>query len=250
MYDYQPQSLSGKAIVVTGGTTGIGRTTAIRLAQAGAKILITGTEQSHLDDAIRDLQAVPSAQVFGIISDQSKPEEIKRTFAEADSKLGGVDILVNNAALAAGSILESEVDEWNHILHVNLLGYMACCREALDRMLPKGKGDIVNIGSMSAESRGEGSDIYVATKSGLQGFNESLAKQVNPKGIRITLIEPGLVGTDMTVEKVPVEEQPQAEAEGTMLKSEDIAECVYYTLTQPERCNIAEILIRPIKETE
>ena len=249
-YEYTPQNLSGKAIVVTGGTTGIGRASAIRLVRAGARVLITGTEQSHLDDSMRDLQAIPNAQVYGILSDQSKPDEIKRLFTEADSKLGGVDILVNNAALAAGSILESDVDEWHNVLHVNLLGYMANCREALDRMLPKGKGYIVNIGSMSAESRGEGSDIYVATKSGLQGFNESLAKQVNPKGIRITLIEPGLVGTDMTVEKVPVEEQPKAQAEGTMLKAEDIAECVYYVLTQPERCNIAEILIRPIKETE
>lgn len=249
-YDYQPQSVSGKAIVVTGGTTGIGRAAAIRLAQAGAKVLITGTNLSHLDAALRDLKAIPNAQVFGILSDQAKPEAIKQLFREADSRLGGVDILINNAALAAGSILETDVEEWHNVLHVNLLGYMANCREALDRMIPKGKGTIINVGSMSAEERGEGSDIYVATKSGIQGFNESLAKQVNKKGIRVTLIEPGLVGTDMTTEKVPVEAQPQAEAEGTMLKAEDIAECIYYVLTQPERCTIAEIQIRPVKESE
>ena len=247
-YEYQPRTVSGKAIVVTGGTTGIGRTTALRLAKAGAKVLIYGTDETHLQDAMRDLQAVPNAQVFGIIADQSNHEDVKRIFQEADSRLGGVDILVNNAALGAGSILDSDYEEWHKVVHTNLLGYMSCCRQALDRMIAKGEGHIVNIGSMSAKVREAGSDVYVATKSGIEGFSESLRKQVNEKGIKVTLIEPGLVGTDMTVDQVPKEEQPEKEAEGSMMKAEDIAECVYYTLTQPDRCDVVEVHIRPHKQ--
>jgi NADP-dependent 3-hydroxy acid dehydrogenase YdfG len=247
-YDNQPVSLSGKAIVVTGGTTGIGRATALRLAKAGAKVLLFGTDETHLQDALSDLNAIPNAQVVGLIADQSNYQDVQRIFQEADSQLGGVDILVNNAALAANSILDTEYEEWHKVVHTNLLGYMSCCREALDRMIAKGAGHIVNIGSMSAKVREADSDLYVATKSGIEGFSESLRKKVNEKGVKVTLIEPGLVGTDMTVDQVPKEQQPEKEQEGSMLKAEDIAECVYYTLTQPIRCDVVEVRIRPHKQ--
>lgn len=247
-YDTQPVSLSGKAIVVTGGTTGIGRATAIRLAKAGAKVLVFGTDETHLRDALGDLNAIPNAQVVGLVADQSNYEDVQRIFQEADSQIGGVDILINNAALAANSILDSAYDEWHKVIHTNLLGYMACCREAIDRMIDRGAGHIVNIGSMSATVREADSDLYVATKAGIEGFSESLRKKVNEKGVKVTLIEPGLVGTDMTVDQVPKEQQPEKEQEGLMLKAEDIAECVYYTLTQPARCDVVEVRIRPHKQ--
>lgn len=244
-YTYSPQNLAGKAVVVTGGTTGIGRATAHRLVAAGANVLIYGRHEQELADALADLRNAGSGRVFGLTADQSRYEDVQRVFAEADEKLGGVDILVNNAALPANSILDSDYTEWQYVVATNLLGYMACCREAIDRMSRKGVGHIVSVGSMSAQVREEGSDVYVATKSGIEGFSESLRKQVNGKGIKVTLIEPGLVGTEMTVDQVPKEEQPEKEAQGTMLKAEEIAEAVYYTLIQPERCDVVLLQIRP-----
>lgn len=102
---------------------------------------------------------------------------------------------------------------------------------------------IVNIGSMSADVREKNSSVYVATKSGIQGFSEALRKEVNSLGIKVTLIEPGAVGTDMQPQ--PPEEQRQLEANMEMLKAEDIAACVLYTLTQPKRCDMVNIQIRP-----
>ena len=129
------------------------------------------------------------------------------------------------------------------MIKTNLLGYIACTREALDRMKPHKAGHIVNIGSMSADVREQGSSIYVATKSGIQGFSESLRKEVNEAGIKVTLIEPGAVGTDMQPVSVP--DQRQKEENLEMLKAEDIAAAVLFTLTQPKRCDVVDLKIRP-----
>ena len=236
-------SLQGKAIIVTGGTTGIGRATAELLASEGAKVLIFGRHEKELNEALADM---PEGQVFGLTADTTKPEDIERVFAEADSKLGGVDILVSNAAEAAQSILDTEYAEWEYVVQANLLGYMACARHAIDRMKPKGSGHIVNIGSLSAKLRDAGGDVYVATKSAIEGFSESLRKQVNEMGIKISLIEPGKVGADFP-NSTP-EEQPAQEAAGEMLLAEDIAAAVHFVLTQPARCDIIQLQIRPHKQ--
>jgi NADP-dependent 3-hydroxy acid dehydrogenase YdfG len=249
-YQFEPETLEGKAVVITGGTTGIGRSTAQRLVADGAKVLIFGRHEQELNEALADIKAnADGAEVVGIVADTTKPEDIDRVFVTADEKFGGVDVLINNAAESAESILDSDYPEWQKVIQTNLLGYMATCRKAIDRMKNKHEGQIVNIGSLSAKVREKGSDVYVATKSAIEGFSEALRKEVNEMGIRVTLIEPGLVGTDMTVEKVAPSEQPRKEAEGQMLKAEDIAECVRYALIQPKRCDVVLVQIRPHMQT-
>jgi NADP-dependent 3-hydroxy acid dehydrogenase YdfG len=246
-YSFEPQSIAGKAVVITGGTTGIGRTTALLLASQGAKVLIFGRHEKELSDALTDIQQ-SGGEVYGLTADTSKVEDVRRVFQEADRKLGGVDVLVNNAALGGGTVTEMPYEEYAYIIQTNLLGYMACAEEAIKRMKKKGNGHIVDIGSLSAKSQSEGSDVYVASKSGTRGFTESLAKTLNKDGIRVTLIEPGLVGSDMTAENTPPEEQPKKIEAMEMLKAEEIAECVYYCLTQPQRCDVSMVQIRPTKQ--
>jgi len=241
------QSVKDKAIVVTGGTTGIGRALAKQLVHEGAKVLVFGRHQQELDEALKDIVPNGQGQIVGMIADQAIHEDVQKVFEKADQELGGLDILVNNAALPASKILDSEYDEWRYVVETNLLGYMDCCRMALDRMRPKKQGHIVNIGSMSADAE-DPNNVYVATKAGVRGFTKSLAPEVNKEGIRVTLIEPGLVGTDMTIEVTA--EQQQWQAEGKMLKAEDIAQCVVYALEQPERCDIEFVQIRPRLEQE
>ena len=125
-----PTSLKDKAVVVTGGTTGIGRATAELLASEGANVLILGRHEAEMDSALADMPT--GGKVFGIIADTTKPEDIARVFAEADAKLGGVDILINNAAEAAQSIVDTEYDEWQYVVQANILGYMGCSRQAID----------------------------------------------------------------------------------------------------------------------
>lgn len=243
LFDYQPESVVDKSILITGGTTGIGRATAILLASQGARVLVFGRHDQELNDALKDIRQAGEA-VFGLTADTANPEDIKRVFKEVDQQMGKLDVLINNAALGYNSIMEGSYEDWQYIVDTNLLGYMAMTHEAIERMKSQQEGHIINIGSMSADVREKDSSVYVATKSGIQGFSEALRKEVNSLGIKVTLIEPGAVGTDMQ-SQYPPEEQRKREEKMKMLKAEDIAACVLYALTQPKRCDVVSVQIRP-----
>lgn len=243
LFNFLSQSVSGKSVLVTGGTTGIGRATAILLASQGANILTFGRNEQHLNDALNDIRAGAKGTVHGFVADVSEKEGIEKIFSEVDAHFGTLDILINNAALPYGSVTEGDYEEWKHLIDTNLVGYMACTGMAIRKMKEKGKGHIVNIGSMSADVREENSSAYVAAKSAIQGFSASLRKQVNPDGIKISLIEPGAVDTDMQAEST---EQKKENVENLeMLTADDIAAAVLYCLIQPERCDVVELKIRP-----
>jgi NADP-dependent 3-hydroxy acid dehydrogenase YdfG len=244
------EDIRGKAVVITGGTTGIGRATALLFAAHGAKDLTFGRHQAELDDALRDIRSVAAngGEVHGLTADTSKQEDIRRVFEEADRTLGGVDILVNNAAVAAGSITDSDYADLGYILRTNVLGYMACAKEALQRMTAKGRGHVVCTGFMSADVKEAGSDVYVATKTAIAGFCDALRKQVNEKGIKVTLVEPGKVGANLAEDDPDAQKERQSIESDEMLTAEDIAECIYYCVTQPWRCEIVNVEIRPHKQ--
>ncbi|PWV56925.1 SDR family oxidoreductase [Chitinophaga sp. S165] len=242
--DYLSQNISGKSILVTGGTTGIGRAISLLLASMGANILLTGLDQAHLEDTLKDAGKIDVGdKIRGIIADMSTSEGIENIFNEVDKRFKGLDILINNAALAYQSIVDGNYKEWEYIIKTNLLGYLACSNRAIEKMKARQAGHIINIGSMSADVREKGSSVYVATKSGIQGFSESLRKEVNEYGIKVTLIEPGAVGTDM--QPSSPEEQREKIKNLEMLKAEDIAYAVVYCLAQPSRCDVVELKIRP-----
>lgn len=240
-WKHTPISLRDKNVVVSGGTTGIGRSIAQLLAAEGTNVIFYGTDPQHLEDALKDIKG--PGQIHGMIADQSKPENVERVFAEVDSRFGGkLDILINNAALPADDTAGSNPEEIVRVINSNLTGYVLCAYHATPRMKKAGAGHIVNIGSMSGWTREAGSGLYVATKAGIQGWSESLRKELGKEGIKVTLIEPGAVGSDM---QGAVIKQKVQQLQGKMIYSDDIAECVYYTLTQPERVDVVMVQIRP-----
>lgn len=244
VYDFPRTSLKGKAAVVSGGTTGIGRATAVALASQGASVLVFGRNREHLDDALSDIEAVShGAKVAGLIADQSQQKNVDRVFEQAMDELGGLDILINNAGVP-GSSLEERPEDWEYVMASNLLGCMYCCEAAIPILKHRGGGQIVNVGSLSAKSKGEGSDIYVATKSGMRGFTESLGKALAPDNIRVIMIEPGKVSTDFF--DWSAEEREKRAKEGTVMKSEDIAECILFALTMPARCHLTMLQVQPL----
>ena len=244
---FDVERITGKRVLITGGTTGIGRALAIRLAALGANIVIVGRHQDVIQETLEAISHDDSqTQVLGVVADVSLQEDIDRIFLTVDEELGGLDILINNAGLAYGSVMEGGYSDWEYIVKTNLVGYMACSNYAIKVMLPNKKGHIIHIGSMSADERGDGSSVYVATKSGLQGFSESLRKEVNPKGINVTLIDPGAVDTDM--QEQPKEEKEQKIEAMEMLMADDIVESVVYVLSQHERTSIVELKIKPLKQ--
>lgn len=211
----------------------------------GGKVIISGRDEQHLSDTIRDnRQSGLEGVCNGLIADMSTEQGIKQFFEEADKQFNGeLDVLINNAAVAYNSVMDGSYPDWKQVVDTNLLGYIACTHEAVKRMITNGGGHIVFIGSMSANVREKGSSVYVATKSGIQGFAESLRKEVNEKGIRVTLIEPGAVDTEMQPQST--EDKKKAMEEHEILRAADIAAAVIYALSQDERCDVAEIRLRP-----
>lgn len=239
-----PADIRGKSVIITGGTTGIGRATALLMASQGANVLIIGEDPSHLKDAMSSVDHEKlEGSLTGLTADLATEEGVENLFSTADKQFDKLDILINNAALAFQGVQSGSYQEWQKVINTNLLGYIACTRHAIERMKKHSDGHIVNVGSMSADVREKDSSVYVATKSGIQGFSESLRKEVNELGIKVSLIEPGAVGTDMQPVSVPDQQQKQEKLE--MLTAEDIAAAVLYVVSQPKRCDVVDLKIRP-----
>ena len=235
--------LAGKAVIISGGSTGIGRATARLLAAQGARVLVFGRHEQDVHQTIREA----AGEIHGTVADQSKQADVERVFREADERIGGCDILINNAAISGGSVFETTIPDIRYVLDANLFGYLACTHEAIERMKRKGQGGhIVNVGSMSADLREPEGDIYVATKAAIQAFSESLRKTANKHNIRVSLIEPGAIATP--IQAKPPEEKQRRLENMEMLPPEDIANCVLYVLKQPQRCDVVSVQIRPLKQ--
>lgn len=242
--NYFGQNIKDKKIVITGGTTGIGKAIADVLASLGGRVLIFGRDENDFNNAVADIKKqFPDAEVYGTPADVTKKEDIDKILEIVDSELGGIDILINNAALSAPGITEETYEDYKYIIDTNITGYLAFAQEASARMKKQKSGHIINIGSMSAESKEPTSTIYVATKSAIRGFSTSLRKELNPLGIKVSLIEPGAVTSDM---------QPGSKAEHQekiekmeMLEAYDIAMSTLFCLSQPQRCDIVTMQIRP-----
>jgi NADP-dependent 3-hydroxy acid dehydrogenase YdfG len=238
------QRIAGKKVLVTGGTTGIGRATALLLAAHGAKVMVFGRHRAEVDETLAELMCFDQeTSCYGMVADVADPKDIQRVFEMVDSQLRGLDILINNAAVAYQSIMEGGYQDWQYVVQTNLTGYMACCHEAINRMQHRSFTHIVNIGSMSADVREENSSVYVATKAAVQGFSEALRKEVNPLGIKVTLIEPGATDTDLQ-EGSSAEKQELVD-ELKMLKADDVAWSILFCLAQPLRADVVSLQIRP-----
>jgi len=237
-------SLRGKRVLISGGTTGIGRATGALLAREGAKVFIFGRHEPELRDALADIDALGA--VSGIAADQADPKDLERVFRAADAFLGGLDVLVNNAGIGGEKLSDQSDADWRYVLNSNLTGYIACAKHAVTQMRQTKTGDIVQIGSISADRRGGHDPLYVATKAAIQGFSASLRKEAAEFGVRVSLIEPGSVGTDMN-EKPPHEQRKEI-AKNALLRAEDVAEAVRFVLTQPPRSVITAMQIESLHQ--
>ncbi|WP_125720065.1 SDR family oxidoreductase [Flavobacterium ustbae] len=242
--NYFSDTICQKRIVITGGTTGIGKAIADLLVSLGGRVFIFGRDENDFYKAMDDIKTKSSkGEIFGETADVTKKEDMERVWDRVDKVLGGVDILINNAALPAGGLIEGEYEDWKYILETNILGYIAFAKEAVNRMKEQKSGHIINIGSMSAEVKEKTGVIYVATKTAIRGFSTALRKEINQLGIKVSHVEPGAVMSDMQPDSK--EEQKEKIKDMEMLEAKDIAMSVLFCLTQPKRCDIVSMQIRP-----
>jgi 3-hydroxy acid dehydrogenase/malonic semialdehyde reductase len=238
----QQTTLEGLRILVTGGTTGIGRATVALLAQEGARVLTFGRHQAELDEALANAHK-GKGSAYGLTADVGTREGVERVFAEVDEKLGGIDMLVSCAAVGAQPIHEMEEDEWRYVVETNLVGTLASARQSIVRMDAQGGGHLLFVGSISTEIKAEGESVYSATKAGIQAFAETLRKEVADKNIKVSVIQPGSVDTPM--QECSDEDKQTAVAEHEMLYAEEIAEAIVFALTRSERADVVNLRIEP-----
>jgi NAD(P)-dependent dehydrogenase (short-subunit alcohol dehydrogenase family) len=225
-------ALSGHTALVTGGTQGIGKAIALRLAAGGADVAIV-SRSSDGAPVVGELEN-RGVRAFAVKADVSDPDAVRRMCVAVREALGPVDILVNNAAIADPgyrNAWELSADSWNRMISVNLSGVYYCCAAVLPEMLALGWGRIVNIASTSGISGGTSGAHYAASKGGVIALSKALAQELAPRGITVNVVAPSKIDTEMfrraagadvradTIRKIPV---------GRLGRPEEIAEAVAY----------------------
>ena len=232
--EHQSQKSSAHVALVTGGTRGIGRAIALRLAQEGAAVAITGvSEGGAAEEVVKEIEKT-GAPGMAVRADVGDRKQVDNMFTEVGRQLGGVDILVNNAGIFDYNYSSAwTLDEkmWEKLYQVNLKGVYLCCAAALPRMIESGWGRIINISSTSGISGGTSGIHYAATKGGVIAMSLSLAKEVANRGITVNVIAPSKIETDMFRTSVKPEDRESVVDRipvGRLGQPEDIAEAAAY----------------------
>ena len=248
---HQNGKLSNKVALVTGASSGIGEATAKALAQEGAAVALVARRKERLDDLAKQIQDA-GGKVAVIVSDLSEAGQASAVVAQTVSALGGLDIVVNNAGvMLLGPLSGGDPTDLERMMTLNVTALMLLSQAALQAMKPRKSGHIVNISSVSGRGASPISAGYSASKWAVGGFSEGLRQEARQDNIRVTVIEPGVVATELTDHITHTQTKDMYEGrikDMTPLESEDIAAAVIYAVTQPTRVNVNEILIRPLDQ--
>jgi NAD(P)-dependent dehydrogenase (short-subunit alcohol dehydrogenase family) len=227
--------LEGKNTIVTGGSRGIGRAIAEALLVSGASVAICGRSREGVDRAVAAMRGM--GKVVGCAADVSRPEDVAALFHFADDRLGGLDILINNAGVGMFSkVADLTIDQWREIVGTNLDGAFYCCREALPRFQKRGGGFVIDISSIAGKNPFAGGAAYNASKFGLNGFTEAMMLDYRYDNVRVSYIMPGSVATEF---------DPKVSTADWKIAPEDIADIVLHVLRMPERTLISRVEVRP-----
>src|SRR6267378_432813 len=191
-------SLKDKVALVTGASQGIGRDTALVLAEAGAKVAVAARNEEKLAALVSDIAAAGGTG-FAVKMDVADGEQVKAGFKQVLEKFGRLDILVNNAAITRdGLAMRMKAEDWEAVLRTNLTGAHLCIQQALPTMMKARAGRIINISSVVAQSGNAGQANYVAAKAGIIGLTKAIAIEISSRNITVNAIAPGFIETPMT----------------------------------------------------
>jgi clavulanate-9-aldehyde reducatase len=245
---HQPD-LSGRVAAITGASSGIGEATAVTLARAGAAVSLAARRADRIDALAERINA-DGGRAIAIATDVSDEGQAQQFITRTKDELGRLDVLVNNAGvMLLGPVIGADTGEWRRMIEVNVLGLLYCTHAVLPVMGEQGSGHIVNVSSTAGRFANFGSAVYNLTKFGVNGFSEALRQEVVPANVKVTVIEPGMVETELlghNTNPMVVEAAKRFREEvGTPLTSDDIAEAILYAVGGPERVAVNEVLVRP-----
>ncbi len=245
---HQPD-LSGRVAAITGASSGIGEATALTLAGAGAAVSLAARRTDRIDDLAKRIEG-EGGRALAIETDVTDEAQANAFITRTNDELGRVDILVNNAGvMLLGPVIGSDTSEWRQMIEVNLLGLLYCTHAVLPIMGGQGSGHIVNVSSVAGRFATLGAAVYNLTKFGVNAFSEALRQEVAPANVKVTVIEPGFVATELqghnTHPMVVDAIEKMREEIGELLEAGDIAEAILYAVGGPDRVAVNEVLVRP-----
>jgi clavulanate-9-aldehyde reducatase len=244
--------IQDKVVAITGASSGIGEATALACVKAGAKVALGARRRDRIDELAQRIRS-DGGEAVAIETDVTD-EASARAFVEgAREQLGGLHGLVNNAGvMLLGPVEGADTDQWRTMVQVNCLGLLYCTHAALPVMREEGAGHIVNVSSVAGRVASLGSAVYNLTKWGVVGFSEGLRQEALHANVRITIIEPGFVETELQGHNegnpIVMEAMGKMREQIDPLQAPDIADAIAFALTRPQHVAINEVLIRPTKQ--
>ena len=242
--------LTGRIAAVTGASSGIGEATALALARAGCAVSLAARRNDRIDALAQRIEEA-GGRALALSTDVSNEAAARSFVTRTHDELGGLDVLVNNAGVMLLGPFETQTGEdWRRMIEVNCLGLLYCTNAALPLMRESGGGHVVNVSSIAGRRASAFSAAYNMTKFGVTGFSEALRQEALHVGVRVTVVEPGFVETELQGHNEGKDVVMQATDKmkqkiGEVLTADDIAEAILYAVSQPERVNVSEILVVP-----
>jgi NADP-dependent 3-hydroxy acid dehydrogenase YdfG len=247
-------SIKGKTIIITGASSGIGEATAKKLSQEGANVVLSARREDRLNSLKKEIEQ-NGGKALVIPGDVTNKEDFKKIVSLTLEEFGGIFGIINNAGLMPLSYVKNlHVEEWDKMIDVNIKGVTNGVAAVLPTMMEQKSGHIINISSSAGRKYYPGGAVYCATKAAVKMFTEGLRVELAPKfGINVTSIDPGFVSTELTDTITDEEIQKDMEPmfkDLTPLEAQDIADAIFYSLSQPKRTNINDVYIMPTEQQQ
>ena len=228
------QHLKGQVAIITGGSRGIGRATALALATEGAKVAVNYASSSTAADQVVAEITEAGGEAIAVQGDVSKADQVDALFNKVTETWGRVDILVNNAGITRDTLLlRMKLEDWQAVIDLNLTGVFLCTRVASKMMLKQKSGRIINITSVAGQMGNPGQANYSAAKAGVIGFTKTVAKELASRGVTVNAVAPGFIATDMTKELKNTEEILKFIPLGRYGQAEEVAGMIRFLAADP-----------------
>lgn len=238
--------------MVTGATSGIGKATALLLAQNNCNLILCGRRKNLLEAVAAEIKATCNIEITTLVMDIRNRKEVFDAVASLPESCQTIDALINNAGLAAGlsTIDEGSMDDWDQMIDTNLKGLLYITKAVLPRMPKNGDGHIVNVGSIAAKEAYLNGNVYCATKAAVDSLSRGMRVDLSRFPIRVSAIHPGAVETEFSIVRFKGDtERAKKVYEGfENLLASDCAEAIWFMLNRPAHVNINELTIMPVAQ--
>ena len=238
-----------KTILITGATAGFGEASARLFAKNGWNLIITGRRKDRLEKLETELKSMCNIEVLSLCFDVRNLNEVQHAISSLNDKWKQIDVLLNNAGLAAGRgpIQDGVYDDWEQMIDTNIKGLLYMMREVSPLMITRNQGHIINVSSLAGWESYGGGNVYCGTKHAVRSISRSARIDLVAHNIKVSVISPGAAETEFSLVRFKGdEEKVNAVYEGYLpLQAEDVANSIYFMATQPAHVNIEEIFILP-----